>query len=169
MEERKKAKAGYQAYDDEAELEAAALGLHKPVLAKYDDEIDQHKRDKSRGFVIGDAGAAEAQRFKDLMVSRTYRPSPLTVFRRLTSVDSKCFAPQRQERLQGGVNKRLETLRLPDLQIAQEYLNEHEIQAKFKKPKRKVSCAHIIHFNKKKRDTNGFVVPRGAGPRFVFA
>ncbi|XP_026314104.1 U4/U6.U5 tri-snRNP-associated protein 1 isoform X2 [Hyposmocoma kahamanoa] len=110
LEERKKAIAGYQAYDDEAELEAAALGSHKPVLAKYDDEIDKHKKDKSRGFVIGDTEAIEAKRIRDMM---------------------------RQERLQGGVNKRLESLRTPDLQIAQEYLNEHEIRAQFKKPKRK--------------------------------
>lgn len=51
---------------------------------------------------------------------------------------------QRQERLQGGVNKRLESLRTPDLQIAQEYLNEHEIKAQFKKPKRKVSRATLL-------------------------
>lgn len=68
MEERKKAAAGYQAYDDEAELEAAALGLHKPLLAKYDDEIDKDKKDKSRGFFIGDADAGDAKRFRDMKV-----------------------------------------------------------------------------------------------------
>lgn len=68
LEERKKATAGYQAYDDEAELEAAALGMNRPVLAKYDDEIDKDKKDKSRGFFIGDADAGETERFRDMMV-----------------------------------------------------------------------------------------------------
>lgn len=87
LEERKKATAGYQAYDDEAELEAAALGLHRPVLAKYDDEIDQHKKDKSRGFVIGDADAVEAKRFRDMMVllSGLRLPTPLSL--KLTATD----------------------------------------------------------------------------------
>ncbi|XP_075974357.1 U4/U6.U5 tri-snRNP-associated protein 1 [Anticarsia gemmatalis] len=108
--EAKKAKAGYRAYDDEADLEAAALGYQRPVLAKYDDEIDAGKAEKQKGFFIGDEDAFEAAKFRELM---------------------------RQEKLQGGGEKRLETLRMPSLQIASDYMDEHEIQAKFKKPKKK--------------------------------
>ncbi|KPJ00216.1 U4/U6.U5 tri-snRNP-associated protein 1 [Papilio xuthus] len=57
--ERKKAAAGYQAYDEEAEV-AAALGLARPLLAKYDDEIDKDKSDKKKGFRIGDDDSIEA-------------------------------------------------------------------------------------------------------------
>ncbi|XP_049868009.1 U4/U6.U5 tri-snRNP-associated protein 1 isoform X2 [Pectinophora gossypiella] len=110
LEERKKARAGYQAYDDEAELEAAALGMRRPVLAKYDDELRRGTDDKSRGFLIGDDDALDAQRFRDIM---------------------------RQERLQGGPDKRLESLRMPELRVASEYLDEREIETKFKKPKKK--------------------------------
>lgn len=88
LEERKKAKAGYQAYDDEAELEAAALGAPKAVLAKYDDEIDKHHSDKSRGFVIGDPDAADAQRFRDLMVSSACGQTAIR--RTATEVDLCC-------------------------------------------------------------------------------
>ncbi|CAH0581080.1 unnamed protein product [Chrysodeixis includens] len=108
--EAKKAKAGYRAYDDEADLEAAALGFARPVLAKYDDEIHKGRDDKTRGFHIGDDHVLEAKHFRDLM---------------------------RQERLQGGGEKRLESLHLPQLRLASDYLDEHEIQAKFKKSKRK--------------------------------
>ncbi|XP_063822332.1 U4/U6.U5 tri-snRNP-associated protein 1-like [Ostrinia nubilalis] len=107
---RKKAKSGYQAYDDEEEMEAAALGYRKPVLAKYDEEIDKDAAARARGFVIGDHAAIEAKRFRDML---------------------------RQERLAGGVEKRLESLQLPPLQLATDYLDEHEISAKFKKTKRK--------------------------------
>lgn len=108
--EAKKAKTGYRAYDDEADLEAAALGYQRPVLSKYDDEIHKGKSDKERGFFIGDEDAFEAKKFKEMM---------------------------RQERLQGGVDKRLESLQLPALRIASDYMEEHEIQAKFKKPKKR--------------------------------
>ncbi|KAJ8731036.1 hypothetical protein PYW08_002449 [Mythimna loreyi] len=108
--EAKKAKSGYRAYDDEADLEAAALGYARPVLAKYDDEINKDKAAKTRGFLIGDDDVLEAKKFRDMM---------------------------RQERLQGGGDKRLESLQLPALRIASDYLDEHEIQAKFKKTKRK--------------------------------
>lgn len=68
--EAKKAKAGYRAYDDEADLEAAALGLARPVLAKYDEHIDDGKAaDKQKGFLIGDEDAFEAKKFKEMMVS----------------------------------------------------------------------------------------------------
>lgn len=50
--------------------------------------------------------------------------------------------PQRQERLQGGGDKRLESLQLPALQLASDYMDEHELQAKFKKTKRKVTCVY---------------------------
>ncbi|KAI8422150.1 hypothetical protein MSG28_006061 [Choristoneura fumiferana] len=70
IESRKKAKAGYQAYDDEAELEAAALGFQKPVLSKYDEEIDKEKAERERGFVLGDEAGIEAQRFRDMMQDR---------------------------------------------------------------------------------------------------
>lgn len=70
MLEAKKAKAGYRAYDDEADLEAAALGLARPVLAKYDEHIDDGKAaDKQKGFLIGDEDAFEAKKFKEMMVS----------------------------------------------------------------------------------------------------
>ncbi|XP_063893731.1 U4/U6.U5 tri-snRNP-associated protein 1 isoform X1 [Helicoverpa armigera] len=108
--EAKKARAGYRAYDDEAELEAAALGFQRPVLTKYDDEIHKDRDAKTRGFLIGDDSVLEAKKFRDMM---------------------------RQERLQGGGDKRLESLQLPALQLACDYLDEHEIQAKFKKTKRK--------------------------------
>ncbi|CAB3224039.1 unnamed protein product [Arctia plantaginis] len=109
--EAKKAKAGYRAYDDEADLEAASLGFARPVLAKYDEHIDNGKAaDKQKGFFIGDEDAFEAKKFKEMM---------------------------RQERLQGGVAKRLESLQMPQMRIAADYMDEHEIQAKFKKPKRK--------------------------------
>lgn len=110
IEERKKAKAGYQAYDDEADMEAAALGYQKPVLAKYDEEIDKEKAEKQRGFFIGDEDGIEAQRFKEMM---------------------------RRSRLAGGPDRRLESLQLPELQLASDYMDEHEIQAKFKKPKKR--------------------------------
>ncbi|KAI5633167.1 SART-1 family domain-containing protein [Phthorimaea operculella] len=106
----RKARAGYQAYDDEADIEAAALGYQKPILSKYDEEIDKEKAEKNKGFVIGDEAAIEAKRFRDMM---------------------------RQERLQGGVEKRLESLRMPELRIASEYLDEAEINTKFKKPKKR--------------------------------
>ncbi|KAG6461156.1 U4/U6.U5 tri-snRNP-associated protein 1 isoform X2 [Manduca sexta] len=107
--ERKKARAGYQAYDDEAELQAA-LGFQRPVLAKYDDEIHKGRADKDRGFTIGDEHAIEAKKMRDKM---------------------------RQELIAGGADKRLESLQLPELRIASDYMDEHEINAKFKKPKRK--------------------------------
>ncbi|XP_045534485.1 U4/U6.U5 tri-snRNP-associated protein 1 [Papilio machaon] len=107
--ERKKAAAGYQAYDEEAEV-AAALGLERPLLAKYDDEIDKDKRDKMKGFRIGDDDSIEANKFRDLM---------------------------RQERVANAAGRRLESLQLPALRPATDYLDEHEIQAKFKKPKKK--------------------------------
>lgn len=50
---------------------------------------------------------------------------------------------QRQERLQGGGDKRLESLQLPALQLASDYMDEHELQAKFKKTKRKVTYMYI--------------------------
>ncbi|XP_063362502.1 U4/U6.U5 tri-snRNP-associated protein 1 [Cydia amplana] len=110
IESRKKAKTGYQAYDDEADLEAAALGYQKPVLSKYDEELDKEAAEKSRGFVLGDHAGIEAQRFRDMM---------------------------RQERLRGGPDKRLETLKLPELKLASDYLSEAELNAKFKKTKRR--------------------------------
>lgn len=70
--ERKKAAAGYQAYDEEAEV-AAALGLARPLLAKYDDEIDKDKPDKKKGFRIGDDDSIEANKFRDLMVGTRER------------------------------------------------------------------------------------------------
>lgn len=42
--------------------------MNRPVLAKYDDEIDKNKKDKSRGFFIGDADVGETKRFRDMMV-----------------------------------------------------------------------------------------------------
>lgn len=69
IEERKKARAGYQAYDEDAELEAS-LGFSRPVLAKYDEEIDGDKAQKRKGFFIGDEDALAAKRLKDMMVSR---------------------------------------------------------------------------------------------------
>ncbi|XP_052739540.1 U4/U6.U5 tri-snRNP-associated protein 1 isoform X2 [Bicyclus anynana] len=107
--ERKKARAGYQAYDEEAELQAA-LGFARPVLAKYDDEIDAGAAGRSKGFRIGDDDAIQAQRFRDMM---------------------------RAERLAGGPDRRLESLALPERRIASDYLDEHEVQAKFKKFKKK--------------------------------
>lgn len=67
--EAKKAKAGYRAYDDEADLEAAALGFERPVLAKYDEEINKGKDAKTKGFFIGDEDVLEAKKFRDMMVS----------------------------------------------------------------------------------------------------
>lgn len=61
IEERKKARTGYQAYDEEAEV-AAALGLARPLLAKYDDEADP------AGFRIGDDEALQKRRAFDKMV-----------------------------------------------------------------------------------------------------
>ncbi|XP_063395589.1 U4/U6.U5 tri-snRNP-associated protein 1 [Cydia fagiglandana] len=110
IESRKKAKTGYQAYDDEADLEAAALGYQKPVLSKYDEELDKEAAEKRRGFVLGDHAGIEAQRFRDMM---------------------------RQERMRGGPDKRLETLKLPELKLASDYLSEAELNAKFKKTKRR--------------------------------
>ncbi|XP_047986208.1 U4/U6.U5 tri-snRNP-associated protein 1 [Leguminivora glycinivorella] len=110
IESRKKAKTGYQAYDDEADLEAAFLGHQKPVLSKYDEELDKEAAEKRRGFVLGDHAGIEAQRFRDMM---------------------------REERLRGGPDKRLETLKLPELKLASDYLSEAELNAKFKKTKRK--------------------------------
>ncbi|XP_068632741.1 U4/U6.U5 tri-snRNP-associated protein 1 [Battus philenor] len=107
--ERKKARAGYQAYDEEAEVQAA-LGLQRPVLAKYDEELDAAAVEKRKGFFIGDEDGIEARKFRELM---------------------------KQERLLGGPDKRLESLQLPALRPATDYLDEHEIQAKFKKTKRK--------------------------------
>ncbi|XP_059049585.1 U4/U6.U5 tri-snRNP-associated protein 1 [Achroia grisella] len=109
IEQRKKAKAGYQAYDDEADMEAAALGYQKPVLSKYDDEIDKDKAEKRRGFFIGDEDAIEAKRFKEMM----------------------------RRSVASGPERRLESLQLPELQLAADYMDHHEIQAKFKKSKRK--------------------------------
>lgn len=45
---------------------------------------------------------------------------------------------QMKERMSRGVEKRLESLMLPELKIASDYLNEQEINAKFKKLKKKV-------------------------------
>ncbi|XP_026501341.2 U4/U6.U5 tri-snRNP-associated protein 1 [Vanessa tameamea] len=109
IEERKKARAGYRAYDEEAEL-ATALGLERSVLSKYDDEIDADAKLRSRGFRLGDQAALEAERAREAM---------------------------RAERLAGGPDKRLESLQLPELRIASDYLDEEEMQIKFKKVKRK--------------------------------
>ncbi|CAH2107920.1 unnamed protein product [Euphydryas editha] len=109
IEERKKALAGYRAYDEEQEV-AAALGLGRSVLAKYDDEIDKDAAQRRRGFRLGDDAALEAERARQAM---------------------------RAERLAGGPDKRLESLQLPELRIASDYLDEQEIQTKFKKTKRK--------------------------------
>lgn len=46
---------------------------------------------------------------------------------------------QRAERIAGGPDKRLESLQLPELRIASDYMDEHEVHAKFKKFKKKVS------------------------------
>ncbi|GBP62117.1 hypothetical protein EVAR_46086_1 [Eumeta japonica] len=110
IQERKKAKLGYQAYEDEEDIEKAALGIAKPVLAKYDDEINKGKMDKNKGFVIGDEDGLEAKKFRQMMI---------------------------KERLAAMGEKRLETLSLPALKIASDYLDDHEISTKFKKPKRK--------------------------------
>ncbi|CAK1549286.1 unnamed protein product [Leptosia nina] len=109
IEERRKAAAGYQAYDEESEI-AASLGLEKPMLSKYDETIDPEHKKKTAGFLLGDEAALEASRFKEMM---------------------------RQERLAGGPDKRLESLQLPQLRIASDYMDEHEISAKFKKIKKK--------------------------------
>lgn len=107
IEDRKKAKTGYQAYDDEEDMEAAALGCSKPVLAKYDDEINKGQSEKEKGFVIGDDKGIKA---------------------RMAMI---------RERMAVGVEKRLETLLLPERQIASDYLSEQEVNAKFKKTKKK--------------------------------
>ncbi|XP_041987763.1 U4/U6.U5 tri-snRNP-associated protein 1 isoform X2 [Aricia agestis] len=107
--ERKKAVAGYQAYDEEAEM-AAALGQPRALLAKYDDELDPERESRERGFRIGDARALREQRERER---------------------------QRKELLEGGPERRLESLILPELRIASDYMDEHEIEAKFKKIKKK--------------------------------
>lgn len=40
--------------------------------------------------------------------------------------------------MQGGPDKRLESLRLPELRLASDYMDEDEINAKFKKPRKRV-------------------------------
>lgn len=76
--ERKKARAGYQAYDEEAELEAAALG-HRPVLAKYDDTIEPRAAASHRGFLIGDEAAAhDAADYRQKMMVRRSASCPHT-------------------------------------------------------------------------------------------
>ncbi|CAG9578084.1 unnamed protein product [Danaus chrysippus] len=109
IEERKKARAGYQAYDDEADIQAA-LGYSRPVLAKYDDEIQPGKGDKTRGFLIGDEDALMEQKLKDMM---------------------------RAELIAGGPDKVLESLQSSGLRPASDYLQPDELQAKFKKVKKK--------------------------------
>lgn len=108
--ERKKAKTGYKAYDDDEDMEALALGYSKPVLAKYDEEIDQGKRaNKEKGFVIGDEDGLEALKFKQAMMrERLSRP-----------------------------DKILESLAMPAPRLASAYYDEREMAAKFKKVKRK--------------------------------
>ncbi|CAH2075876.1 unnamed protein product, partial [Iphiclides podalirius] len=113
VEERKKARAGYQAYDEEAELQAA-LGFQRPVLAKYDEVLAEGggappAHAAQRGFHIGDDEAV-SRRLQDLL--------------------------RQEQMLQGGPERRLESLQTA-LRPATDYLDEHEIQAKFKKPKRK--------------------------------
>lgn len=74
-----------------------------------------------------------------------------------------CRYIQRQERLQGGIAKRLESLQMPQMRIAADYMDEHEIQAKFKKPKRKVNIINdpISQLTKLNNDcTVGLVVKR---------
>ncbi|CAG4986771.1 unnamed protein product [Colias eurytheme] len=109
IEERRKAAAGYQAYDEESEL-AASLGFARPLLSKYDETIDPEKKKADKGFVLGDEAALQASRFREMM---------------------------RQERLAGGPDKRLESLSIPAPQLASDYMDEHEISAKFKKFKKK--------------------------------
>ncbi|CAG4966961.1 unnamed protein product [Colias eurytheme] len=109
IEERRKAAAGYQAYDEESEL-AASLGFARPLLSKYDETIDPEKKKADKGFVLGDEAALQASRFREMM---------------------------RQERLAGGPDKRLESLSIPAPQLAADYMDEHEISAKFKKFKKK--------------------------------
>ncbi|CAG9113682.1 unnamed protein product [Plutella xylostella] len=108
--ERKKAKTGYKAYDDDEDMEALALGYSKPVLAKYDEEIDQGKKaSKEKGFVIGDEDGLEALKFKQAMMrERLSRPDRI-----------------------------LESLAMPAPRLASAYYDEQEMQAKFKKVKRK--------------------------------
>ncbi|CAH0750020.1 unnamed protein product [Diatraea saccharalis] len=102
IEERKKAKVGYQAYEDEEDVAAAALGISKPVLGKYDDELLREQRDRARGFVIG-------------------------------LHQDKATEPQRTLE----VARRLQSLQAPAPRLASDYLDHHEIHAKFKKTKRK--------------------------------
>ncbi|XP_045485427.1 U4/U6.U5 tri-snRNP-associated protein 1 [Pieris rapae] len=109
IEERRKAAAGYQAYDEESEL-AAALGYNKPMLSKYDETINPEHKARSAGFHLGDEAALEAGRYREMM---------------------------RAERLAGGPDKRLESLQLPALRIASDYMDEAEISTKFKKFKKK--------------------------------
>lgn len=65
--ERKKALAGYRAYDEDEEL-AVALGHERSVLSKYDDEIDKDAAARSRGFRIGDDAALRAERAREALV-----------------------------------------------------------------------------------------------------
>ncbi|OWR49232.1 U4/U6.U5 tri-snRNP-associated protein 1 [Danaus plexippus] len=109
IEERKKARTGYQAYDEEADIQAA-LGYSRPVLAKYDDEIEPSKGDKTRGFFIGDEDALMEQKLKDMM---------------------------RAELIAGGPDKVLESLQSTGLRPASDYLQPDELQARFKKVKKK--------------------------------
>jgi hypothetical protein len=53
-------------------MQAAALGYKKPVLAKYDDEIDRDRAQRQRGFLIGDEHALEAAKFREMMVTPPY-------------------------------------------------------------------------------------------------
>lgn len=78
--EAKKAKTGYRAYDDEADLEAAALGYQRPVLSKYDDEIDKDKAEKQKGFFIGDEDAIEAKKFREMMVRKLFMFGKILLF-----------------------------------------------------------------------------------------
>lgn len=50
-------------------MEAASLGFARPVLSKYDDEINKEEEAKNRGFLIGDDDMLEAKKFRDMMVS----------------------------------------------------------------------------------------------------
>lgn len=106
VEERKKARAGYQAYDEEAELQAS-LGFRRSVLSKYDEQIQPDQLDKDKGFVIGDEASLDAHRRRELLLA------------------------------QGPASRRMESLALPQPQLAADYMDQHEIQAKFKKTKRK--------------------------------
>ncbi|XP_050669681.1 U4/U6.U5 tri-snRNP-associated protein 1 [Leptidea sinapis] len=105
IKERRKAAAGYQAYDEENEM-AEALGLPRAVLAKYDEELEPGAAERSRGFLLGE------QRSRDNVA---------------TSMQDRLY----------GAEKRLESLRMPELRVASDYMDEHEISAKFKKVKKK--------------------------------